>query len=44
MNKKIFWTIIVVIITLTNIALFANFYSARIRNNNDRIIKENIKN
>lgn len=42
MNKKIFWTIIVIIITITNIALFANFYTANVQNNNKRIIKENV--
>lgn len=41
MNRKIFLTIIVVIITITNIILFINFYTSRIEDNNEKIIKEN---
>lgn len=41
MNRKVFWTIIVVIITITNIILFMNFYTSRIEDNNEKIIKEN---
>lgn len=41
MNTKVFWTIIVVIITITNIILFTNFYTSRIKDNNEKIIKEN---
>ena len=41
MNRKVFWTIIVVIITITNIILFTNFYTSRIEDNNEKIIKEN---
>lgn len=42
MDKKIFWTIIVVIITLTNIILFANIYAARLKDNNKVIKKINV--
>ena len=41
MNRKFFLTIIVVIITITNIILFINFYTSRIEDNNEKIIKEN---
>lgn len=41
MKRKIFWTIIVVITTITNIILFINFYTSRIENNNQKIVKEN---
>ena len=40
MNKKVFLTIIIVIITITNIILFTNFYTSRIEDNNEKIIKE----
>ena len=41
MNRKIFLTIIVVIITMTNIILFTNFYTSRVQNNNEKIVKDN---
>ena len=41
MNRKIFWTIIVIIVTITNIILFKNFYISKIENNNQKIVKEN---
>lgn len=40
MNKKVFLTIIIVIITITNIILFTNFYTSRKEDNNEKIIKE----
>ena len=40
MNKKIFWAIIVIIITITNIILFTNFYISQVENNNQKIVKE----
>jgi len=44
MNKKLFWTIIVIIITITNIILFTNFYTSQIEDNNQKIVKENKNN
>ena len=41
MKRKVFWTIIVVIITITNIILFGDFYTSRTENKNEKIIKEN---
>ena len=42
MDRKMFWTVIVVIITITNIILFANIYAARIKDNNKIIQKMNV--
>lgn len=39
MSRKIFWTIIVIIITITNVALFNNYYQAELKNNK-KIIKQ----
>ena len=43
MKRKIFFTIIIIIITITNIILFKNFYNSQIENNNQKFIKEDTK-
>jgi len=40
MNKKIFWVILVIIITVTNLILFSNFYNSKIEKNNEIINKD----
>ena len=39
--KKIFFVLIVIAITITNIILFKNFYNNKIENNNIQIKMEN---
>lgn len=42
MKRKIFFTILIILITLTNIILFKNFYNKKIKEYNIEIKKENI--
>lgn len=42
MKRKIFFTILIVLITLTNIILFKNFYNNKIKEYNIEIKNENI--